>query len=239
MSAAGLKGTTKKNLLSFLKLGSIDELNSCFSHYVNSLLTQGGDSSVGPILSSANGVWIDRSLSFKPGYKDLINGVYKSYSGQADFKYMQAKAAGEINEWARRETRGLIENLIEPGAIRKYSRLILANALHFKGTWETKFDASRTSNHTFYFIHNDTPVQECIVEIGDEENTKIADASNMMMTNNSSCSEPESLTKEDQDFVADRPFFNLIREDVTGVVTVLDPRDDPSGYYGSIHYDMP
>ncbi|CAI9117493.1 OLC1v1018893C1 [Oldenlandia corymbosa var. corymbosa] len=150
MSAAGCKGATKDQLLSFLNFNNVDELGSCFARCVASVLTQ-GSSSGGPVLSC--GVWIDRSLSFNPHFKAVIDDVYKAHSTRVDFQNL---AARELNEWFGKETRGLINSVISPNEINKLTRLILANALYFKGTWEKKFDASKTKEHEFYLLNGST-----------------------------------------------------------------------------------
>lgn len=58
----------------------------------------------------------------------------------------------EVNSWAEKETNGLITEVLPPGSVDSLSRLILANALYFKGAWEEKFDASKTEKHDFYLL---------------------------------------------------------------------------------------
>lgn len=66
------------------------------------------------------------------------------------------EVAKEVNEWVQKETNGLIDELIPDGAVDGYTRLILANALYFKGVWADKFDASGTRHGTFHLLDNST-----------------------------------------------------------------------------------
>lgn len=58
--------------------------------------------------------------------------------------------ANEVNAWAEKETNGLIKELLPSGSVDGSTRLILANALYFKGAWNEKFDASKTRDSNFY-----------------------------------------------------------------------------------------
>lgn len=58
--------------------------------------------------------------------------------------------ANEVNSWAEKETNGLIKELLPSGSVDSSTRLILANALYFKGAWNEKFEASKTSDFDFY-----------------------------------------------------------------------------------------
>ena len=61
--AAGSEGHALNQLLSFLKVDSTQELNALASHVVQNVFE-------GPAsLSLANGVWTDRSVSFKPFFE--------------------------------------------------------------------------------------------------------------------------------------------------------------------------
>uniref|UniRef100_A0A2N9IA73 Serpin domain-containing protein n=1 Tax=Fagus sylvatica TaxID=28930 RepID=A0A2N9IA73_FAGSY len=78
--AAGSKGPTLDQLLSFLNSKSNDQLNSLASQLVAVVFADGSPSG-GPRLSFANGVWLDKSLSLKPSFKQVVDTVYKANLG--------------------------------------------------------------------------------------------------------------------------------------------------------------
>jgi len=80
--AAGSNGSTRDQLLSFLNSKSIDLLNS----FASQLITVVAAASGGPCLSFAGGIWLDRSLSLKPSFKQLVDSQYKAVLAQVDFK---------------------------------------------------------------------------------------------------------------------------------------------------------
>ncbi|XP_060199519.1 serpin-ZX-like [Lycium barbarum] len=149
--AAGTKGPTQDQLLCFLKSKSIDELNSLYSHIINVVFIDG--SPIGGLrLSVANGVWIDQTLPFRPSFKQVADNVYKAASESVDFKNKPAEVANQVNQWAKMKTNDLIKEILPRDGVNNMTRLILANALYFKGVWDEKFNASETKDHEFHLL---------------------------------------------------------------------------------------
>ncbi|KAG6624764.1 serpin-ZX-like [Carya illinoinensis] len=171
--AAGSKGPTLDQLLSFLKSKSTDQLNSFASEIVSFVFTDGSPSG-GPRLSFANGVWLDKSLSFKPSFKLVVDNFFKASMAQVDFQNQFAKVTSEVNSWAEKETNGLIKEVLPPGSVDNTTRLIFANALYFKGAWGEKFDASATKDYDFH-LPNGSSVQ---VPFMTSKNMQVASAFN-------------------------------------------------------------
>lgn len=153
--AAGSEGTTREQLLGFLKTISIDELNKLSSELAHAVLFD-GSSSGGPKLAFCNGVWIDQSLEFKYNFKQILDSVYKAASSQVDFINKPKEASEEVNSWVEKNTNGLIKNILSRHAVDSMTRLIFANALYFKGTWQQKFDASTTQSSNFYLLNGNS-----------------------------------------------------------------------------------
>ncbi|KAK6792826.1 hypothetical protein RDI58_011907 [Solanum bulbocastanum] len=149
--AAGSNGPTQDQLLSFLKSKSIDELNSLYSHIVSVVFADGSPNG-GPRLSIANGIWIDQRLPLKPSFKQVVDNVYKAASEYVDFQNKAAEVVNQVNQWTKMKTNGLIEEILDRDAVDNMTRLILANALYFKGEWNEKFDASETNDHKFHLL---------------------------------------------------------------------------------------
>lgn len=129
--ASGSKGPTQDQFLSFLKSASTHDLNSLSSQLVNGVFADGGPSG-GPRISFANAVWVDQSLHFKPSFKEIVDDVYKAASDRVDFQNKPDEVTNEVNGWVRKETNGLIREILPRGSVDGTTRLILANALYFK-----------------------------------------------------------------------------------------------------------
>lgn len=95
--AAGSKGPTLDQLLSFLKLNSIEEVNSLYSWIVSNSLVDGSPMG-GPRLSVANGAWIDQSLSFKHSFKQIMDNVYKAASAYVYFQNKVSLSPSLVNK---------------------------------------------------------------------------------------------------------------------------------------------
>ncbi|KAF7137455.1 hypothetical protein RHSIM_Rhsim07G0232700 [Rhododendron simsii] len=160
--AAGSKGQTQSQVLSFLRSKSTDDLNSLTSQLVSLVFTDGGPTG-GPTLSYANGVWVDQSLSLKPSFKKVVDTVYKASLNHVDFptqgsrivvsKMKAVEVTNEVNRWAEKQTNGLIKEVLPSGSVDELTRLIFANALYFKGAWIEKFDASKTKHQEFHLLN--------------------------------------------------------------------------------------
>ena len=80
--AAGSNGPTRDQLLSFLQSKSIDDLNTFVSQLFNLVRSSAG----GPRLSFAIRVWVDKSLSFKPSFSQVVETTYKATLASLDFQ---------------------------------------------------------------------------------------------------------------------------------------------------------
>lgn len=153
--AAGSKGPTLDQLLTFLRSKSTDHINSFASQLVTVVLSDGAPAG-GPRLSFADGVWVEQTLSLLPSFKQLVSTDYKATLASVDFQNKAVEVANEVNSWAEKETNGLVKELLPPGSVDSTTRLIFANALYFKGAWKDKFDASTTKDYDFHLLNGNS-----------------------------------------------------------------------------------
>ncbi|CAA0827524.1 Serpin-ZX [Striga hermonthica] len=151
MVAFGSGGTTRTQLLGFLRSKSINELELLISHLFTPMLNDSG-SLGGPRLSLANGVWVEQSLTLKPAFEDFVVGSCKATLKSVDFKSKANEVEKEANAWVEEKTNGLIEQILPPDSIHTRTRLILATALYFKGTWVYPFHKLLTSDREFFLL---------------------------------------------------------------------------------------
>ena len=103
---------------------------------------------VNPIISIASRMFVSKLITLLPGFTDHVMSTYSSSPLSVDF-LDPVSTARTINAWSASSTRGLISNLIEPDEIHPDAKLILANAIYFKGTWEAEFDPEMTTPDQF------------------------------------------------------------------------------------------
>ncbi|KAE8787457.1 Serpin-Z7 [Hordeum vulgare] len=156
--AAGARGATRDQLVAVLGGGGAGEaeaLQSLAEQVVQFVLADASINS-GPRIAFANGVFVDASLSLKPSFQELAVCNYKSEVQSVDFKTKAPEAASQVNSWVKNVTAGLIEEILPAGSIDNTTRLVLGNALYFKGLWTKKFDESKTKYDDFHLLNGST-----------------------------------------------------------------------------------
>lgn len=98
--------------------------------------------------TSANAAWVEQTMALHDAYARTIREELGASIEEVPFIANQGAALRRINAWASRETRGRIpEILTEPDPAR---RLVLTNAVYFKGKWQQQFSANATSDGDFF-----------------------------------------------------------------------------------------
>jgi serpin B len=105
--------------------------------------------SSGNQLSIANALFVQKGESFVPAFLSLLSSGYDAPLQQVDFEDDAAGATSTINQWASNETEGMVQALFNPGDLDADTRLVVANAIYFKGAWDTAFVASATQPRPF------------------------------------------------------------------------------------------
>ncbi|KAK8939957.1 hypothetical protein KSP40_PGU016695 [Platanthera guangdongensis] len=149
LTASGAKGETLRELLSFLGSPSLDHLHSASVHLAQAVRASNREL----ILSFVNGAWVDRSMPVNPSFVAVAASVYGAAIQPADFIRQALLEENKINNGIEEKTNGIIKNLIPVGTIKDSTRLILANALYFKGKWQDKFHKFLTRIEKFYLLN--------------------------------------------------------------------------------------
>ena len=68
----------------------------------------------------------------------------------------QRQSSKIINQVVEEKTNGVIKNIFPDGSIEGTTKLILINAIHFKGTWENEFEPNFSTMETFYLADGTT-----------------------------------------------------------------------------------
>jgi serine protease inhibitor len=101
-------------------------------------------------LSIANALWAQRGYNFLSEFLQLLNNDYGAGLNQVDFKGSTEAARLTINQWVEQKTANKIKDLLPPGALKPSTRLVLTNAIYFKGNWLTQFDKAQTKDEDFH-----------------------------------------------------------------------------------------
>ncbi|XP_063617452.1 serine protease inhibitor 42Dd-like [Cydia splendana] len=100
------------------------------------------------ILRSACSIFAADSFELSRDFKNFAIENFGSEVSRISFDNPNA-AAREINSWIASKTNDQIDRLVSPDSIGVNTQLVLANAIYFKGIWETMFKPSETSLQDF------------------------------------------------------------------------------------------
>lgn len=100
-------------------------------------------------LNTANALWAEQQYTFLPEYLSLVEKYYGGKTTNMDFRTQPEKSRQIINSWVEDQTKDKIKELIPPGIIDGSTRLVLTNAVYFKGEWVDKFDKKNTKEENF------------------------------------------------------------------------------------------
>ncbi|XP_036621217.1 plasminogen activator inhibitor 2 [Trichosurus vulpecula] len=92
------------------------------------------------LLESANKLFGDKSSGFKEEYLKRCKEYYSAEPQPVNFRD-ENEARKEINSWVETQTKGKIPDLLPEGSVNVDTRLVLVNAVYFKGKWKTPFQS--------------------------------------------------------------------------------------------------
>jgi serpin B len=101
------------------------------------------------MLNIANGLWAQQDQRFLPAFLNLAQNDYGAKVEQVDFRTGAEGARKEINGWVGDKTSGRVKELVNPNDVNEGTRLVLVNAIYFKGQWQTPFKVSDTQSALF------------------------------------------------------------------------------------------
>lgn len=145
MTYEGARGATAEEMASVL---NIEQDNESFHQYMQALYTYLNEDSEYNI-STANALWPSIDYTMLEEYVDIIETFYGGKVTEVDYSDPDT-AAEIINTWVEEQTNNLIEDLVPASSIDPaMTRLILTNAIYFKGDWQIQFDKDNTTDRQF------------------------------------------------------------------------------------------
>ncbi|XP_061613412.1 leukocyte elastase inhibitor-like isoform X1 [Phyllopteryx taeniolatus] len=107
-------------------------------------------------LSVANRLYGEQSYQFVQDFLAATRKHYKAELETVDFINNHDAARVNINQWVEKETQGKIKDVLAEGVLDSMIRLVLVNAIYFKGNWNKKFNESATRDAQFRLNKNAT-----------------------------------------------------------------------------------
>jgi serpin B len=153
MVGNGAVGETKAEMQRVLKTAGLpaETLNAACKD-----LNQSLNSQTNVILNLANAIWHQEGVRLKPAFVSDNKNFFSAELTGVDFE--KPESALTINHWADTSTHGKIKEVVQ-WPFPPLTRVILANAIYFKGKWDRPFDKQATKDHAFKVLPGGTSKQ--------------------------------------------------------------------------------
>lgn len=120
-------------------------------------------------LNVANALWGQKGFGFLKEYLELVRTDFGGELTEVDFVRAAEAARKTINTWVEKQTKGKIKDLIPAGVLDSMTRLVLTNAIYFKGNWARQFKKDQTQDAPFILAGGrtvETPMMNQTAEFG-------------------------------------------------------------------------
>jgi serpin B len=145
----GAKGNTADEIQSVF---GFEKDNKDEFYTITSILNQEKD---GYTIGVANSLWLAQDFELHAQYADIVQTYYDGSIEKVNF----AKDGTDvINSWVSEKTHQKIPKLFDP-FLAPNTRLVIANAIYFNGTWTIPFDEENTRDDKFIV----SPGEEIVV----------------------------------------------------------------------------
>jgi serpin B len=106
----------------------------------------------------ANRLWVDKAFTLDKTFLANADAGYGASAAPLDFAKTPDPSRKTINQWVETTTKGKIKDLLPGGSVTPLTRLVLTNAIYFKGTWSEAFQKAATKDEAFHADAGDVNV---------------------------------------------------------------------------------
>uniref|UniRef100_A0A673SX17 Serpin family B member 6 n=1 Tax=Suricata suricatta TaxID=37032 RepID=A0A673SX17_SURSU len=141
----GAKGNTAAQMAQVLSLNTEKDIHQSFQ----SLLTEVNKPGTQYLLRTANRLFGEETCEFLSTFKESCLQFYHAELEQLSFAKAAEQSRKHINTWVSKKTEGKIRDLLPDSSIDAQTRLVLVNAIYFKGRWNEQFKKTYTREMPF------------------------------------------------------------------------------------------
>nr|ACJ13424.1 serpin [Sphenophorus levis] len=162
LTQAGAKGPTAEEFTTALNFPSTQEkTQDAIKQFLPRLRSNTDDLQ----LATANRLFLGKDFKVLDSFQQLASSVYEASAVNVNFGN-NVEAAKTINSWVEDQTNKKIKDLISPDAVGALTRLVLVNALYFKGKWASNFEEYATRKQKFYVTKENTKEVDMMHQTG-------------------------------------------------------------------------
>ncbi|XP_030064972.1 serpin B6 [Microcaecilia unicolor] len=147
----GARGNTAAQMTQVLQFSKAKDVHAGFQ----SLLAEINKPGAKYILRTANKLFGEKSYEFIEEFLEATKKFYHADLEKVDFEGNSDESRKLINAWVEEKTESKIQNILSPGTIDSLTRLVLVNAIYFKGNWANQFNKEHTREGQFRINKNE------------------------------------------------------------------------------------
>ena len=132
-------------------------------------------------LHTANALWAQKDCQFLNEYFGTTEKYYRGKVTNLDFRSEPEPSRITINNWVEDQTNDKIKDLIPSGGICPLTRLVLTNAIYFKGTWVLQFNKNKTREADFGVSPTKTVKAEMMSLTGEKAKFNYAETAHLQI----------------------------------------------------------
>ena len=163
MTYAGARGETATEMAKTLHFTlPADQLHADYGTAMKQLTAAAPDH--GYQFRIANRLWGQDGYKFLDAFLKITRDDYGAELAQLNFIQQPEQARSTINAWVEQQTNDKIKDLIPPGTLNDQTRLVLTNAIYFKGDWQLPFNKDLTQKMPFHLSADKTADAEMMYQ---------------------------------------------------------------------------
>ena len=132
-------------------------------------------------LNTANALWVQKDYQLLNDYTNVIEKYYGGKATNVDFVGATEQSRQTINNWVESKTNNKIKDLFPPNSLNQYTRLVLTNAIYFKGTWAKQFDPKNTKQEDFRLSNGQTTMVSMMRLTGEDAKFNYAETNELQI----------------------------------------------------------
>uniref|UniRef100_A0A8C6CJW3 Serpin B6 n=1 Tax=Moschus moschiferus TaxID=68415 RepID=A0A8C6CJW3_MOSMO len=154
MVLVGARGNTAAQMCQTLSLSKISGGGEDVHQGFQNLLCEVNRTCTQYLLRTANRLFGEKTCDFLSCFKDACRVFYQAEVEELDFVCASEEARKHINTWVAEKTEDKIRDLLSANSVNSMTRLVLVNAIYFKGNWAKQFLKGHTVERTFNVSKN-------------------------------------------------------------------------------------
>lgn len=145
MVLMGAKGNTAAQMSQALCLNEGGDVHRGFQSLLREVSTSGPQC----LLRTANRLFGEKTCDFLPAFKESCQKFYQADLEELSFAEDTEECRKHINDWVMEKTEGKISEILGSGTVGPLTKLVLVNAIYFKGKWNEQFNRKHTRGMPF------------------------------------------------------------------------------------------